>query len=104
MKKVKEVSLAEQNVLKQQEQHAATAAALENTTAGAIWSEIKGRPIDMFALPNQTVDMHCHPIPVEPSKLYLLINSSAVLPALETAVGRGYLVNLVDKFVTVSRS
>jgi hypothetical protein len=31
------------------------------------------------------------------------LNSSAVLPSLETAIGKKYTVELVDKFVIVAR-
>jgi hypothetical protein len=78
--------------------------AIQGSLAGEIWEEIKDKPIEMFALPEQKVNMHCHPIPIEPSRLFLLISSSAVLPSLETALGKHYVVELMDKFVAVSRA
>lgn len=84
----------------------------EQNNADLIWEEIKNLPIDMFALPNQTVMNHCTPITVEPSKLYLLVRSTATLPALEATlqsyekmlnIGKKYSVDLADKFVIVSK-
>lgn len=102
-KTTKDPSLAEQAVLKQATKDAATANAMQGTVAGEIWGEIQNLDIEMFALPNQKVHMHCHPINIEPNKLYLLTNSSAVLPSLEVSVGKKFAVELVDKFVVVSK-
>ena len=74
------------------------------TMADVIWDEIKNRPIEMFALPNQTVSMHCAPVKVEPSKLYLLIRSTATLPSLEASIGAAFSVSVVDKYVVVFRA
>ena len=74
------------------------------TEADKIWEEIKDKSIEMFALPDQTVALHCVPVAVEPSKLYLVIRSAATLPSLETALGTKYVVELVDKYVVVKRS
>ena len=99
----KEPTLAEQAATKQQEKTNAIVNMLQGTVSLEIWNEIKDKNIEMFALPDQKVHMHCRPVPVEPSKLYLLINSSAVLPSLEVAAGKKYTVELADKFVIVSR-
>lgn len=77
---------------------------LEGTEAGKIWSEIKEKNINMFSLPNQTVSQYCQPKVVEPSKLYLIISVSAALPALEAAIGNKYSVELVNKYIVVSRT
>ena len=74
------------------------------TEADKLWAEIKDRDIEMFALPSQKVSHHCTPTFVEPSKLYLIARSSAVLPALELVCGKAYVVELVDKYMVVSRS
>jgi hypothetical protein len=103
-KKSKAETLAQQAVEIQQSKDQATAKGMQGTPAGAIWDEIKDKPIEMFALPEQKVHMHCHPVDIEPSKLYLLTNSSSVLPSLEVAVGKGFVVELADRFVTVSRA
>lgn len=69
-----------------------------------IWEEIRSLPIQMFGLPNQLVAMHCQPVPVEPSSLYLMIRSQAVLPSLEAAIGNDYTVELVAGYVVVKRA
>src|SRR5208282_4083855 len=46
-----------------------------------IWSEIQNVALQMFGLPGQIVSMHCTPVPIEPSKLYVSIRSQATLPA-----------------------
>jgi hypothetical protein len=56
----------------------------------------------MFALPNQTIEMHCKPVSVEPTKLYLVVRSTATLPALEAAIAPTYQVEQADKFVIVT--
>jgi hypothetical protein len=75
-----------------------------DTESGKIWDEIKNKNIEMFALPDQRVWQHCEPILIEPTKLYLRTRSSSVLPSLETACGKGYVVELLDKYVTVTRA
>lgn len=97
-------TLAQQALEAQQNKDVAVAKHLAGTLAGEIWNEIKDKSIEMFALPDQKVNMHCHPVDIEPSKLYLLTTSTAVLPSLETALGKKYVVELVDRFVSVSRA
>lgn len=95
-----------QTMSEQAKRDAAMEEVLQGTEAGTIWGEIKDKNIEMFALPNQKVHMHCHPVPVEPNKLYLLTNSTAVLPSLESSInkdGNVYVVELADRFVTVAR-
>lgn len=100
----KEPTLAQQAANKQQARDKAVAEAMKDTVSGEIWNEIKDKNIEMFGLPDQFVSMHCHPVAIEPTKLYLLTNSSAVLPSLEVAVGKKYTVELADKFVIVARA
>lgn len=76
---------------------------LSGSEAGKIWDEIKEKNIEMFALPDQKVSDHCTPVNIEPSKLYLRTKSSAVLPSLEASCGKKFTVELVDKYVTVTR-
>jgi len=101
---VKESMLAQQAAAESQSKDTETEKKLQSTEAGAIWDEIKDKGIAMFALPNQKVYMHVHPVNIEPTKLYLLLNSSSVLPSLETAIGKDYVVELINKYVSVSRS
>jgi hypothetical protein len=77
--------------------------ALGDTEAYKIWQEIKDKPISMFGLPNQVVSQYCVPIPVDPSKLFLMITASSVLPSLEATAGNKYVVELAGKYVVVSR-
>lgn len=101
---LKEPTLAQLAAQKQVENDVAVASQMKNSVAGDIWNEIKDLNIDMFALPSQSVQMHCHPVNIEPSKLYLVMNSSSVVAALESAIGEKYQVDLNDKFVVVSRA
>jgi hypothetical protein len=77
---------------------------MTGTESGTIWSEIKNLPIEMFALPGQFVNMHVQPVLVEPSKLYLVSRASSALPAVETALGKKFVVEAVDKYIVVSRA
>ncbi len=66
-----------------------------------IWNEIKDVEINLFALPKKIEDC-CSPRPFEPSKLYLAYTVGAVLPAVEEALKKKYIVELSDKYITVS--
>lgn len=74
------------------------------TDADKIWDEIKGLQIQMFGLPNQFVSMHCTPVLVEPSRLYVTVRSTAALPSLEAAIAPRFTVELADKFVIIERA
>lgn len=76
----------------------------KKTNADKIWEEIKGKQLNMFALPGQVVSSYCTPTTVEPSKVYLTYTVSAVLPALEVALGPSYKVEQAGRFLTVSYS
>lgn len=73
------------------------------SVADQIWEEIKSKKIDMFSLPDQVVSQYCKPAVVEPSKCYLLASASSLLPSLETALGKNYNVELVTKYIVVSK-
>lgn len=78
---------------------------VQKTEAEKIWDTIKNLPIHMFGLPAQIVGQHCTPVPVEPSRLYVIARSPAVLPSLETAVAVvGLEVEMADKFIIVRPS
>lgn len=77
----------------------------ENKTqsiADKIWEEIKDMKIDMFSLPNQVVSNYCRQIAIDPSKLYIIPNASALLPALDTALQGKYNVERIDKYLVIS--
>ncbi len=74
------------------------------TEAQKIWNEIKEKSVDMFALPNQVVSQYCKPAFIEPGRLYLLVSAASFLPSLETALGEKFTVEIVDKYLVVSRA
>lgn len=71
--------------------------------ADSIWEEIKDKKIEIFSLPSQTVSLHCKPVKVEPTKLYLVANATSLLPILETALGESFSIDRFDKYITVER-
>lgn len=97
-------TLVQQNANKVADRIKSIEEMLAGTEAGSIWNEIKNKTIDMFALPDQKISDHAAPTPVEPSKLYLITRSTSALPAIETAVGKSYTVELADRFVVVARA
>lgn len=111
VKSVKEPSLAQQAQEARQVKKEKLASTLEGTEAGAIWNEIKDMGIEMFGLPGQVVSMHCNPVPADPTRLFLVTASTAVLPSLEVAINKNnkgeyqhrFNVELADRFVTISR-
>jgi hypothetical protein len=77
----------------------------ETTVAEKIWEDIKDVTLNMFALPGQTAATYLVPVIVEPTKLYLEFkdkNATAVLPALEDAVGKKYGVSVAGRFICVA--
>lgn len=75
----------------------------DKSEATKIWEEIKDVQLDLFGLPDQTVQKNCTPVPVEDSKLYLLIPVSAAYPALDVALSKNFTIEMVGKWYTVSR-
>ena len=67
-----------------------------------IWDEIQNVALQMFGLPGQIISMHCTPVSIEPSKLYVSIRSQATLPALEAALSERFTVEMVDKWVAIA--
>ena len=68
-----------------------------------IWQEIKGLQLNLFGLPNQTIEKNCVPQLVEPSKLYLIISSGAVYPALDEILSSKFNLETISKYIVVSR-
>lgn len=62
------------------------------TAAEKIWDKIKDLPIEIFALPNQSVQDHARrEAQMEkaiPDAVHLIIKSAAVLPALEETLSK----------------
>jgi hypothetical protein len=72
------------------------------TTATKIWDTIKNKKIEIFSLPNQFVHMHCKPIEIEPSKLYVTTTITAMLPALEELLNGQYTVSQSNKYICIA--
>lgn len=73
------------------------------TEAEKIWNEISNIELEMFSLPEQTVRKYCTPVTVEPSKLYITASVQAVIPALETAIGKRFDIEKAMKYTIISR-
>ncbi len=67
-----------------------------------IWNEIKGVQLDLFSLPDQTVAKYCSPLPIDPTRLYVTITATAVLPALDVALSN-FNVESIGKWIVISR-
>lgn len=67
-----------------------------------LWNEIKNLQLNMFALPDQTVEKHYTPVIVEPSKLYMVGAVGAAFPALEETLGQNYNLEVAGKYIVVS--
>ena len=61
------------------------------TVAAKLWDKLKDVPMDIFALPNQTIKDHakreCAMDAAFPNDIYLILRSAAAFPALEEALG-----------------
>lgn len=71
--------------------------------ADKIWEDIKDIKLEMFALPNQYVNMFCKKVNIEPTKCYMVASASATLPALEVALKDKYNVEQMDKYIVISK-
>jgi hypothetical protein len=56
------------------------------TESDKLWEKMRQLPLDIFALPDQTVEMHCKRVPLDPNSVHLKLKSTAVLPALEQSL------------------
>lgn len=90
MTKKKENNMANQDV------------SLVKTAAQQMWDEIKDLKIEMFALPDQRVNMYCKPVEIDPSKLFLLVTAGSVLTALELVISPKYVIEKMDRFLVVT--
>ena len=81
----------------------ATAVVKPLSEAAKIWEEIKHKEINMFALPDQTPEKYAKPVVIDGDKLYLSYSVSSFLPALEEALSRNYVVELVERYITITR-
>ena len=74
------------------------------TESDKIWSEIKNKKIEMFALPNQVISNYCRPVSIEPTRLYVIPTAASVLPALEIALGDKFTIEPADKYFIIGRA
>lgn len=75
----------------------------EFSVAEKIWEDIKDEQLNMFALPDQTVAKYCTPIKIDPTRCFVTIKVSSVLPALEEALHTKFDVESAGKFVIITR-
>lgn len=85
------------------ENKSTTATGIQLTVGEQIWAEIKDKEILMFAIPGRKVSDFCQPVPLDPSRCFLLSKASATLPALEEAVGKDFECTVADKYIVVTR-
>jgi hypothetical protein len=76
---------------------------VKKTQGEEIWNEIKDKQINMFALPGQTVSSYAQPVPIEPTRCFLLLRASSAVPAIEEALGDKYGFEIMDKYMIISR-
>lgn len=93
----------QKTVVKVSEQSVTVEEKSQLSTSDLLWNEIKDKEVSMFALPNQKVSDYCSKVVVEPTKLYLVSSISSFLPALEGVLGSKYQIDLVDKYIVVSK-
>lgn len=68
-----------------------------------LWEEIKNKNIDVFAN-TAKVHQYCNFVEIDPNKCYLTCKATAVLPALETTLGGGYVCSQIEKYILVERT
>jgi hypothetical protein len=69
-----------------------------------IWNEIKGKKIEIFALPNITVDKYFSKKASLPNKLILSYTVGAAIPSLEECLKGKFDIELLDGgYVSISR-
>jgi hypothetical protein len=58
------------------------------TKSDVIWDQIKDLPVEIYALPDQTLKQHVERLEVTEEQVHLRIKSPAIVPALEEALGK----------------
>lgn len=84
--------------------HIQAASPSAQTEGQKIWEEIKNLPIDMFGLQNKRIYEYCKPVDLMPTACFLIQSFSSVLPMLEAAVGKTYVVEMQAKYIMVKRA
>ena len=85
-------------------ENATTTTQKKVSEADKIWQEIRGLAINVYSLDGQKVSDHVLKIDLPANELYVKLKSSAVLPALEAALGKKYEVELAEQYVIVRRA
>lgn len=88
---------------------ASTKTVTEKTKADVLWSKIKSLPLNLFGLPNQTVEDHVKKVDVgDPDAVFLNLKATGVLPVLEETlkqvkVGKNEMidVSIVDQYTVI---
>jgi hypothetical protein len=68
----------------------------KKTVVNEIWEEIKNLHIDLYALPNKTVEDCVSMKPIPGDVLFLKPKVPAALTALESALGKKYVVGTTE--------
>lgn len=68
-----------------------------------LWNEIKGKQLDLFGLPNQTIEQYSNPVEIDGVRLFLSFTVQAFLPALEEALGPKFSVERSNKYLIVTK-
>lgn len=77
----------------------------EMTEAQKMWEEIKNLRINMYAIPNQTIEGHVTRFEGDPRVLYLRPKTSAVIVALEEVLAGHFDIEQTEaNFICVTRT
>jgi hypothetical protein len=60
----------------------APAASPPKTPADELWDRIRELPLELYSLPDQTLEGNCTRVKVAPDQLHLKLNSGAVIAAM----------------------
>lgn len=77
---------------------------VELTEGDKIWAEIKGLPLAMYALPNQTVEQYLIKVESNYPDLLVKIAASAVVPAMETLLQGRYTMEQLEGYWLIKRA
>ena len=68
-----------------------------------IWKEIRNIDLPMFGIQGRKIDDYCERIDCSDRHLFVKTKVSSVLPALETALVKGFTVELTAGFIVIKR-
>lgn len=78
----------------------------EPTKADLMWDQLKSVDLNMFGIPNQTIEKYCQPIPANPNELTLKMreakkNATGVVSVMSQVLAPKYEVDLNDRYIVV---